>query len=98
MGTSALANCGHVCKKHSKAAKQQDGSCRQRDPWNQARRNCCKCDNCHDLQGERAIVDEQTHQFTKDCSQHVHGKASRLLRRATMTATRPTTRNSAAEA
>jgi hypothetical protein len=97
-GHCQSATASHVCHKHSEAAKQQDGSRRQWDFWNQSRRKSGKYNNCHDLQGERAIFDEQPGQLTKDSSQRVHGKASALERRARTTAAHPTARNSAAKA
>src|SRR5215470_7945086 len=88
----------HVCQEHAETAKQQDGSRRQGDIWNQPRRNSGECDNGQDLQGERAIVDEQSDQLAKGGSQRIHGKTAVPGRRARMTAARPAARNSAAKA
>src|SRR5882672_9605849 len=94
MGSAA----SHVCQKHSGTAKQQDGARRQGDVWNQSLGNSGERDNCHDLQGECAIVDEQPDQPAKGSSQRIHGKTVVPGRRARTTAPRATARNSAAKA
>src|SRR5689334_3885858 len=95
---STPASSYHVCKKHSEAAQQQNATRRQWSVRHQSCRNSGKHDNGHDLQGESAIIDEQPGQLTYDGSQHVHGSASALGRRATTAAARPTAKNSSANA
>src|ERR1700676_4860536 len=88
----------HVRQQHAEAAEYQYGSRRQWNVWHEGGRDGGKHDDCHDLQGERAVIDEQSEQLANHGSQHAHGKTSARGRRARVTAQSPTARNSAANA
>src|ERR1043166_823387 len=93
---SAAGGSRHVCKKNAEAAEAYDRSGRQWDLGSQRGRSPGHQHDRHDLQGERAVVDEQPDQLANNSSERAHGKTSAARRRARGTAARPTARKSAA--
>src|SRR5438067_13039529 len=65
--------------------------------WQQGSRDPGQQHDDHDLQGERAVIDEQPDQLAKDPFQRVHGKTSAVRRRTSATPANPTARKRAAK-